>query len=385
MNVELVYNSSNPSKLNHSAIFKLPNGSCLRFRLISKRDSAFFRTFDQSGLLPKPDDMVLGLDTARHGQTWDTEKSSQQVICADFDELPGGFQDWKTFRKWLTRSLSGKALVTTSRNNKAKAFFVITIDIERSIGLEDYLCTLEKLLVPELYSIIDKSYSSITSSLLNKAMVGSLVLGLPALGSTQTVYAYTTDIKPASSKPLRSFLGTLPKDTAQILGPDTTKGQELVLRVLLETKGLIGDRGFDLTQSKFSELSGITQQAVSKLFRKLVASGDLICIDSSFAKGVKSKTYKAGNVLKRILQSIHGEILQSLRALPKFIPAGQWYKSLWKASYQFIGKPAQEFTDWVKTLPMWERKKTRIDMAKKAMRSRDNYLRLSKVASKLAA
>lgn len=367
-------------------LFTLSNGACLRYRYISRGDSECFRTYDTPrARKPHRADTILGLTTARLGPHGHSPESPLQLICADFDRLPSEFDtgsgpaDWKRFRAYLTWELGGRAVVTGSRSDKAKAFFVVQVDGTKTqdteITTKSGQYTLTSLLPVHLLSLVDLSHSAMFETFITQGMCTALREGLPGLARAGYLeYAYTPYAEKGgrpTTKAYRVYGGLIASDFRWFVGKSAKR--EAFIRTLLECPGLIGTDGFDLVQEKLANAVGAKIETVKSWLAVLIRQKLLVCTDPTWAKGRKAKTYKALNDLAVSLTAIHGEQTsrKGREPLPTVIRAHEWHATLWRASYRFTRTPGA-FLEWVQTVPGYDRK-DRQRMAEKAITQRIKY------------
>lgn len=326
-------------------------------------------------------DMILGLTTARHGQHWLSRKSTLQVMCADFDQLPPGFSsghpvwDWAQFRKHLKALLKGKAVVTSSRHGKAKAFILfenVTDVQDLEITAKDALYVLSQVLPEHLLPYVDTKRSALLESFMTQAMVADLKRGLqelPVAGTLDVAYSTmppVTATEPVTPKALREYAGKIPMGMGRFIR--TSAPRQRMMRVLLECKGLNGSRGFDLVMEKIAHQTGMSTEAVSKAIARLIELDLLECVDKSWAKGVKARTYKAKGALAAAIEKIHGKALAKAKlTLPTSIAPRRWQETFWEVSRHFIGNP-EGYRAWYRTLPGIDRK-DRVRQAERAVQN----------------
>lgn len=341
-------------------IFTLSNGASLRFRFISHKNPDFFMTWHPGAWRPNKNDLVLGLQTARQGRDPFSPRSDLQLICADFDYLPPGFygydvkESWSKFRDFLERLFKDKGIVLKSRTGKAKVFFCVhlsEIDESYQPTTQDGRRCLSSILPDYLLEYADLRYSAMFHSFLTKGMVTALSSRLPGLAPVASLDTTYTTKGTDQGKELRALHKSIVTPRGFEWFVKNSVAREKVIRVLLETRSLLRDKGFDLVQAKIAEAAGVTQYAVSKMLKQLQEAGYLECIDDKWQKGKKAKTYRALGRLAEALKDLASKCLPiAPSSLPDEIKDGQWQETLWKVSYRFVRDPVA-FLEWAGMLP----------------------------------
>lgn len=127
--------------------------------------------------------------------------------------------------------------------------------------------------------------------------------------------------------------------------------REGLMRVLLATPEL--REAFDLPTTELAAYLNTTPKTISLELKRLAREGLLTVVDHKYRVGVKAKTYKACNILLRVLRASYGFVCdlvdKTLKViLPESIKSGEWHRELWRASFGF--KAAAEFKAWAKKL-----------------------------------
>jgi DNA-binding transcriptional ArsR family regulator len=121
-----------------------------------------------------------------------------------------------------------------------------------------------------------------------------------------------------------------------------------VLQVLQTMFNLAGE-GFGISTTVLSRQLGVNHKFISETLKRLAELNLIECVDSSYMKGKKAKTYKAKWALKTVIVEKIAVHKKEAKALPVSCVAGQTYKSFLSALWRFDS--AENFIEWAMTLP----------------------------------
>lgn len=359
-------------------LFTLCNGAILRYWIVPRDTGEAFRTNDTpQARFPLPDSVNVDLWSARTGDDYRDDLSNIQIIAADFDELPPGFNtgneksDWNRFRRQLKKDFeySNKAIVTTSRHGKAKMFFAVDTQNE-TLTKQSALSVLNRLIPEYLMTYVD--HDGLSSTFVTKDMIKDLSAKLPYLRPLRWAILDTA-IGPASNVMkaqgnkgklggvYRMYQGEIPKTLIPFIEGKSRwdrpgrGSREGIIRILLDCPGLNGMDGFGLSQDKTGRTLGLkTPREASRLLARLCSDevGFLIDTGMKWEPFKKAKTYVASGVLEQAIREIHGDVAErgSPEPLPTRIPTKEWQSTLWRISFRFRHRP-DEFIAWTETLP----------------------------------
>lgn len=233
--------------------------------------------------------------------------TNQHVVAADFDDkMPEGFSKDEKGYDDLFEKLSWicpNAVVTRSRRQRVKLFFVIKLPDAEPITMPIALATLENLLEPKFYEVIDKK-SGPKVTVLTKEMKRRLQNQLHRLKPEDAVIP-PRKLEP---RPLREMYGPIPAFIERFFsggrGSRSRHGREKFLRILLATPQL--RESWAISTPKMSKECGVSEKAISNWRRSLIGGGVLELLDKQFFKGKLAQLFRAA-----------GELLEHLPPLPE--------------------------------------------------------------------
>ena len=353
-------------------LFNLPDGSHLSYALaldLKKGGSQFkwFRSYPSWGLTnitpkTKKGSPRLGLWSAR---------KNQKILCADFDSLPEGYRSWDKFHE-VMKIKYPNAYVFRSVSNKVKMFFIVEFTTSY-INTEMSRYALSKLLKGRLFDSIDTSFAAMSICFLNHIIVTGLTFWL-ANNPTVNRVNMAPFFRKCSDHHFNIHKGKLSKIFNKFIGK--SKAKEMFIRILMRQRRMAMRSGFDIPTTKFALELGVDQKTVHRWREELVELGFIKCIDETYQIKKKAKTYKAINLLRKIVIEIFTTKKQSkydkkFIDLPESINNGVWHEVIWFYSKYFINRQ-QDFINWVSSLPDSD-KKSRLKKAYSALKSRCIY------------
>lgn len=181
---------------------------------------------------------------------------------------------------------------------------------------------------------IDRSASAYKITNLSEGVLSALGARLPSLTPIQAVLPeeagergsfHTNTTNSLSPEPYRSYQGSI----ANLMPGAETIGEVRLgfLRILLECKALLSDRGFCVSTKKVATQLSVSQQLISRYRRDFVLMGWLKPHkDRSFAPGKRAKRFTAAGALAAALKQLYP--VQCNVTIPKSIPDNAWNKTL---------------------------------------------------------
>jgi hypothetical protein len=102
------------------------------------------------------------------------------------------------------------------------------------------------------------------------------------------------------------------------------------LRVLLESRQLLLDKGFGIPTTKISNDLGVDQTLISRFRRDFVACGWLVPVGNGYTIGRRAKCFKASGSLKVALEQLYPRLGKDSRLvnIPARIEDGAWNQTL---------------------------------------------------------
>lgn len=134
----------------------------------------------------------------------------------------------------------------------------------------------------------------------------------------------------------------LPKQLNFVLG--RSKWKPTALKLLICMHNLIQKRGFDVVQTAIARKCNTGQKEVSKFISQLKKLGLIKCIDHTYIKGKKAKTYKALGILVNLIKSHEMKTGDRKPSITKILP-GQSNQQIFAISCLFSGQLKQGNTE----------------------------------------
>ncbi len=316
---------------------------------------------------------------------WNTG-CNQVILCADFDKVPNGYRDYDELENRMVAFYKDSALVLRSFSGKVKVLFIAEKEENVRMSNKIALDNLRRLLPPNIdEKDIDPSTGALQWTFVSQG-IKERMQQLPRL-KVHTLIAPAQNIEitpketPKSEAPLREHAGEIPDDLLLFLKEEKflmngTSDRERFVRILLASPQLMYDNGFGISALKIKKQGIASHTTIYKLVSKLVKLGLLKKVSGYIIKK-KANCYIANGILREAIANLPPPL--NYRKLPKTILDGEWYSTLWYASYKFRYKLEEDFIKWVKTIEEWDRKgKDRLQLAKNAIKMRHHYLRNEK-------
>lgn len=351
--------------------FVLPNGNNLSYAWPHQAKGGQFQ-WHQSYLTDK---LIHHKAKAKERQIriglW-TSRSTTHAICADFDNLPAGFDDWECFHKFAKMKWGNEGFIYRSFHKKLKIIFIGKLDEKARMCKVFALNFLKEKLGFEFYDYVDKNHGAVSTSFISGTQVSRLHDWLPkakvfSIDTTVVEHKYlqATEIPPE----LKIFI--------ENGGKSQLVGREKFIRMLLKMNNL-NLNGFDLPTTKIGKECGVIHVRVSEWRNELIQMGWLKLTDDNYCKGIKGMTYKARGALRKAIYAVVAAVKKSFKLdpskLPSIVSDGEWENTMWEYSKYFTTKP-EAFLRWALNLPH-VRYKRRFKKAFRAINSRLKYARL---------
>lgn len=370
---------SNPARQD---AFVLPDGSTLKYRLYGERGNqhTWYRTqwtdrFSHALKARIKERLpLLGL--------WNSV-SALVLLAADFDKVPPGFADFDSLYRYLDWVFTGvnMAIVARSPSGKVKVFFAVKLSEPGTMTAATAKGTLQRLLPCDLADFVDEVETGYRQAYLTAEIAKLLSAKLSSLRVHAAVEAeeqrgcgtLVTDNQPtvtAHKRELRKYSGPIPERYGFFIGNDEqSPSREAFVRVVLASRLLLTEAGFELSTTKIAEACGgrKLQPHVSRWRKQFMEMGWLTCVREAYVIGKHAKGFVGAGALREDLEAIHGpaSAFKCGAPLPTSIADGHWEEELLKAAFRFLHRP-DEFIPWVKTIPGHDQNK-RLHKAHRAL------------------
>lgn len=296
---------------------------------------------------------------------WNTG-SCQVLACADFDNLPDGWESWPQFRKYLiSRYPDGK--VISSASGKAKVFFVMRMPKGKKFCKQHWvLNTLQDILDVDDYEIIDKEIGAHRHSFISPTQIKPLQAWMPNAEVIDMYYDAKHDRPDFAIADIKNESVVKVLDTLKYRVWDKSRDNHSYKKFKHEWTPLIlflmGNKGllynFDLPCGFIAKIlksmdceayrtRRITEKKVRAMIDKLVEINFLEITDGSYRKDAKAKTYRAYGVLDTQMVKYHNVVLNKGEddygnykvELPNTFPDGTWERNAWEYAKYFARRP----------------------------------------------
>lgn len=307
---------------NHPTIYTTPDGYHLRYAFPweSKGDqfSRFRRTSVRSHLFTKQ----LNSPEKRLLPQLDLDSSyNYPIICADFDELDSRFNSFDEMADYMTRTYGDLGCVLRSPSNKVKVLFQFTTG-GKSLTKLDRVASLESILSPDDFKLIDTQPYALSKIFLNQAMFEQIRVWKPQHVLQGLFVADYKHKRSLEDLKVEYTHGNL-KDSIESFSED-----EMILhakliafmrsnflkmereRVELWAGYLVRYRkqltfGMALNQGLCAQMLDCPISHVNKILNILNSLGLLVKVSDSYCAGMKAQKRKAGGRLRELLVSLN--------------------------------------------------------------------------------
>lgn len=262
----------------------------------------------------------------------DRQPRCTQMLFADFDVLPEGYDSWDDFyeemKEWYKIDKSVKPFPSVSR--KVKVAVMVT---QKGIcGKEAQRAAVLSVLPDHLHICVDKSPSAISTSYLSDEAVRIIENWLPEAEAIEFEYV------PKDKNDYKLLDIEFPEEFKD-------KYSELELKILHYSSSMYGiEEEAALPQEKLASLIGCSQKTISQTFRKFREDGILLTVDNTYSiKDGIAKTYRIIHPwLRSKIISLRKIITETL---PKLI-AGMTYKLMPIYAIKTFGKSLTEAAEY---------------------------------------
>lgn len=328
---------------------RTPDGNALKFKGFADQggETQWFRTRLTPGLLDarcKERCPIIGTLTA----------GPQRLIVLDLDPKSAAEAAWAEDLCLSLAERHENCLAFQSVSGNWKAGFLVTSEfIPSHEACEAYLMS---MLPESAWDRFDRA--GMTRLYVNTKLAGFLAKALPVTPAPALPERVKVGSRYILTKPTQSCTYHTAQD--QYLPTDALpaafqEGQrKALLKVLTAAWGLAQDAGWNLPIEQLALNIGSSPSQVSRILKELVQEGLIVCIDPSYQKGVKAKTYKAKGALFLAIQRhkadylLSGKPVKSVKELPNTIQDGQFYKLCLQTLNRF--NSAEAFQTYIRGL-----------------------------------
>lgn len=306
---------------------KTPDGNALKFKGFADcgGELQWFRTRLTPGLLgarSKERCPIVGTLTA----------GPQRLIILDLDPKCAAEAAWAEDLCLSLAERHENCLAFQSVSGNWKAGFLVTADfVPTSDACEAYLMS---MLPESAWERFDRA--GMTRLYVNQRLADFLAKALPALPAPALPERVKVGSRYILTKPTITCTYHVAQDQylpADALPAAFQEGQrKALLKILVASWSLAKDTGWNLPLEQLALNIGSSPSQVSRILKELVQEGLIVCIDPSYLKGVKAKTYKAKGALFHAIQKhksdymLSGKPTKSVKGLPNAIQDGQFHK-----------------------------------------------------------